>query len=142
MSREHLQAFCSGFAALNAGNLEQLGQLYHSDMEFRDPLHQLYGLQAMRDYCANLYQNVSSLNFRFHQQDMLDEQRGVLRWTMRFSHPRLAGGQPVEVEGCSFIWLRDGKVYRHIDYYDAGALLYEHIPLLGRIIGWLKRRLA
>ena len=25
---------------------------------------------------------------------------------------------------------------------DAGALLYEHLPLLGSVIAWMKRRLA
>ena len=34
------------------------------------------------------------------------------------------------------------KVYRHRDYFDAGALLYEHVPLLGRVIRWLKRRMG
>ena len=34
------------------------------------------------------------------------------------------------------------RVYRHRDYFDAGALLYEHLPLLGSVIAWLKRRLA
>jgi hypothetical protein len=33
-------------------------------------------------------------------------------------------------------------VYLHRDYFDAGALLYEHLPVLGTLIGWLKRRLA
>jgi hypothetical protein len=33
-------------------------------------------------------------------------------------------------------------VYLHHDYFDAGALLYEHVPILGGVIGWLKGRLA
>ena len=36
----------------------------------------------------------------------------------------------------------DGKVERHRDYFDAGALLYQHVPLLGSAIRWLQRRLA
>ena len=28
------------------------------------------------------------------------------------------------------------------DYFDAGALLYQHVPLLGAAIRWLQRRLA
>ncbi|QHF41154.1 transcriptional regulator [Pseudomonas sp. S34] len=32
--------------------------------------------------------------------------------------------------------------YRHRDYFDAGALLYEHLPVLSRAIAWLKRRLG
>ena len=32
--------------------------------------------------------------------------------------------------------------YRHRDDFDAGALHYEHLPVLGREIAWLKRRLG
>ncbi len=34
------------------------------------------------------------------------------------------------------------KVYRHRDYFDAGAMLYEHLPVLGRVVSWLKRRVG
>lgn len=32
--------------------------------------------------------------------------------------------------------------YRYRDYLDAGALFYEYLPVLGRAIAWLKRRLG
>ena len=95
----------------------------------------------MRRYFADLYSNVSELNFDFHGFDTVAEGEGYLRWTMRFRHPRLAGGQVIEVPGCSHLLWHD-KVYRHRDYFDAGALLYEHVPLLGRVIRWLKRRMG
>ncbi|PPK38927.1 transcriptional regulator [Pseudomonas laurylsulfatiphila] len=31
---------------------------------------------------------------------------------------------------------------RHRDYLDAGALLYKCLPVLGRAMAWLKRRLG
>ncbi|BBI47777.1 hypothetical protein HORIV_01980 [Vreelandella olivaria] len=62
---------------------------------------------------------------------------------MTFIHPRLAGGKPVEVEGCSALtFADDGRVQRHRDYFDAGAMLYEQLPLMGSAIRWLKKRLA
>ena len=66
---------------------------------------------------------------------------GYLRWVMSYRHPRLAGGKVIRVSGCSHLLWRD-KVYRHRDYFDAGALLYEHLPVLGRVIAWLKRRMG
>ncbi|PMZ87852.1 transcriptional regulator [Pseudomonas sp. FW215-T2] len=32
--------------------------------------------------------------------------------------------------------------YRHRDYFDSEALLYERLPVLSRAIAWLKRRLG
>ena len=42
-------------------------------------------------------------------------------------------------------WLKPkqrDRVHFHQDYFDAGALLYEHLPLMGGAIRWLKGRLA
>jgi hypothetical protein len=33
-------------------------------------------------------------------------------------------------------------VVRHRDYFDAGALLYQHVPVVGSMIRWLHRRIA
>lgn len=62
---------------------------------------------------------------------------------MSYRHPRLNGGELISLEGCSLLrWNGAGKVVRHRDYFDAGALLYQHVPLLGAAIRWLQRRLA
>lgn len=139
---EFLQGFARDFAALDKHNLERLGQLYSDDIRFTDPLHEVQGLPQVRRYFAELYANVSELKFNVHGFDASGEGQGYLRWTMTYRHPRLQGGQPIQVEGCSHLLWRDDKVYRHRDYFDAGALLYEHLPLLGRVIHWLKGRLA
>ncbi len=138
---EFLQHFARQFAALNKDNLERLGELYGAEVQFRDPLHQVRGLAELRRYFAELYANVEELRFDFHGHDQVGEGEGYLRWTMSYRHPRLAGGQPIRVEGCSHLRWTD-KVQQHRDYFDAGALLYEQLPLLGALIRWLKRRLA
>jgi hypothetical protein len=35
-----------------------------------------------------------------------------------------------------------GKVRYHRDYFDLGAMLYEHLPLLGSLVKTIKRRLG
>ena len=138
---DFLLRFADEFTELNASNLYRLSQLYSDDVQFRDPLHSIQGLPALQDYFAELYSNVSDLRFRFHGVDTLHDGAGYLRWSMRYRHPRLRRGQPIEVDGCSHL-LWHHNVYQHHDYFDAGALLYEHLPLMGPAIGWLKGRLA
>lgn len=138
---DFLQQFARDFAALNASNLDQLGELYTPDISFRDPLHKIDGLPALKDYFTQLYANVTDIHFEFHGYDQVAEGAGYLLWTLYCRHPRLNGGNTIRVEGCSHLLWRD-KVYQHRDYFDAGALLYEHLPLMGSIIAWLKRRLA
>lgn len=140
---QFLHDFARTFSALNASNLHRLGELYDVQAHFSDPLHEVHGLEEMQRYFANLYANVAALEFDFHGMDEVREGEGYLRWSMRYRHPRLASGRVICVEGCSWLrWNAAGKVVRHRDYFDAGALLYEHLPLLGRVLRWLKGRLA
>lgn len=142
MTDEFPAFFAQTFAQLDKENLDRLAEIYAADIHFTDPLHDVRGLAAMREYFEQMYANVTSIGFDFHQCDSVREGQALLRWTMTFRHPRLNKGREIKVEGCSCIFFHDRRVSRHIDYYDAGALLYEHIPVLGGIIHWLKGRLA
>ncbi|OPA93091.1 transcriptional regulator [Pseudomonas fluorescens] len=139
---DFLQRFAHTFATLDKHNLHLLDSLYSRDIAFTDPLHALHGLNALHDYFESLYSNVTQLRFDFHGFDQVAEGEGYLRWKMSFCHPRLANGQVIRVEGCSHLMWRDNKVFHHRDYFDAGALLYEHLPVLGRVVRWLKRRMG
>jgi len=137
----YLERFAERFAALDAGSLGELKKLYSADIVFRDPLHEIHGLPALRDYFAQLYANVRELRYEFHDAAETRPGQGYLRWTLHFRHPRLAGGQLISLDGCSHLHWGE-HVHLHQDYFDAGALLYEHVPVLGGVIGWLKGRLA
>lgn len=138
---DFLRRFGHTFATLDRHNLHLLDSLYSDDIVFADPLHEVHGLPELHRYFEQLYSNVSQLGFDFHGFDQTAEGEGYLRWTMSFRHPRLASGKLIQVPGCSHLMWRE-KVYRHRDYFDAGALLYEHLPVLGGVISWLKRRMG
>ena len=36
----------------------------------------------------------------------------------------------------------DGRVASHRDYWDTGEELFARLPLVGALMGWLRRRLA
>ena len=69
-----------------------------------------------------------------------EENEAAIYWNMSYQHPRLNGGKIVNVQGSSHLKGCDDKVIFHRDYIDLGAMLYEQVPLLGRIIRFLKRR--
>ncbi|AOE87377.1 nuclear transport factor 2 family protein [Pseudomonas sp. TCU-HL1] len=138
---DYLGAFATRFARLDRHNLALLRELYSDDVRFTDPLHQVEGLPALQRYFEAMYADLHELQFDFLGRDQVGEGEGYLRWRMAFRHPRLSRGRAICLEGCSHLRWRD-KVHWHRDYFDAGALLYEHVPLLGGAIRWLKRRLA
>lgn len=139
---DFLRRFAQAFATLDKHNLQLLDSLYSKDIAFTDPLHDVQGLPALHRYFAELYGNISQLRFDFQGVDEVADGEDYLRWKMSFCHPRLADGKVIRVEGCSHLMWRENKVYRHRDYFDAGALLYEHLPIIGRVVRWLKRRMG
>jgi len=136
-----LDRFCAFFNKLDNTCTEKLYEVYTEDVIFSDPLHRIEGCEALERYFSSMYENVEQCQFTYHSQQLQGKQ-GFVTWTMEFIHPRLAGGKPIRVEGCSVLtFADDGRVQRHQDYFDAGAMLYEHLPLMGSAIRWLKKRL-
>ncbi|TDO10491.1 MULTISPECIES: nuclear transport factor 2 family protein [Halomonas] len=137
-----LEAFCAFFNKLDKNCTVKLYDVYTEDVEFIDPLHHIRGREALKAYFATLYDNVTSCRFTFHET-LRQHDTAFVTWTMHLVHPRLNGARQVDVEGCSHLCIaQDGRVARHRDYFDVGALLYERLPLLGSAIRLVKRQLG
>jgi hypothetical protein len=121
--------------------IELLKNVYADDIQFEDCFHNIKGIEALFEYFDNLYENVDFIGFDF-ENEWLKEDSGMLTWTMSYQHPKLNSGNLIAVKGASRLEFKQGKIISHRDYFDGGALLYEHIPLLKRVIFFLKNRLA
>ena len=137
-----LERFMELYRNLSADNLHELGMIYARDVRFIDPAHEIRGLEALRSYFSNLYQNVASISFDYHR--VLDnENEASISWSMTFTHPRISRGREVTVEGATFLEFdKDDKVTHHRDYFDLGAMLYEHLPVVGTLTTFVKNKLG
>jgi len=136
---ERFQALYHG---LNRDTISRnlLSTCYADNIVFCDPFHEVKGISALTDYFIGMYSNVNHIDFIFTSNWHQDE-RSMLRWTMNFRHPRLRNGELISIEGCSELrWEKDRIVY-HRDFFDAGAMLYEHLPVFGWAIRKLKERM-
>lgn len=133
-----VERFKETYRRLNAQTVGRLPDLYADDVVFQDPFRKLDGLGAVMRYFAELYAHVEACSFTF-DEEVLQDQRVVLMWTMALRHPKLNGGQPVVVPGSTHLHFRQ-KIHYHRDYFDAGAMLYEQIPVIGMVIRLIKER--
>ncbi len=139
---EPLSRFIALYQQLNLQQLHRLPEVYADEVIFIDPAHRIEGLTALGDYFAALYQRLAYCRFEIISQQHEGAQ-AWLSWVMTFSHPRLAAGQPIRVEGATRLEFdAEGKVRVHRDYFDLGALLYEQLPLLGPLVRVIKGRLG
>jgi SnoaL-like domain len=138
---DHFNHFKTTFNQLNANTLNLLDEIYTPDVVFRDPVHALEGLPALRDYYGRLYAGVVSCQFEF-ESEVVDGPRAMLVWIMRFQHRQFRRGELLDLRGVSHLKFRDdGKVFYHHDYFDMGAFIYERVHLLGSVIRFIKGRL-
>lgn len=134
-----LDRFCSLFNDLDKSNLTRLAEVYSDDIRFQDPFGEVKGIDELTRYFAGAYGNVIRCRFHF---DAPVCQNGwcTIPWVMELQHKRIKGGKTVEVEGISHLEIKDGHVRYHRDYFDAGQLLYENLPVVGGVIRWVKEQ--
>ena len=132
--------FLSVYQIIDKHNLAKLQDIYHQEIVFTDPLHQIKGIDALTDYFKHLYENVVSIRFDFERQISIDDS-AFIYWTMHYQHPVLNRGRTISVQGHTYVKFIGDKVIEHHDYFDMGQLLYRHIPLLGAIIRWINKRI-
>ena len=128
------------YRELDISKLDALSSVYDDDVMFIDPVGEVSGLRDINRYFHKLCKRLDYCRFRF-ESEMIDEQAAVFAWVMEYAHPRLAGGRDLQLPGMTRIEYGN-KVVLHRDYYDLGAMCYEHLPLVGPLTRTVKSRLA
>ncbi len=130
------------FSKLSASNIQLVDDFYDVNVNFRDPLGEIKGVGAVKEYYAGLYKNVQSVRFDFDKQ-LQSGNEEVLFWTMYLKAKSLNGGEEFAVTGNSHIIFssQSQKCIYHRDYFDMGEFIYERVPVLKSVISLVKDRL-
>ena len=140
-SADTLERFKALFNRLGPEDQGGLAEVYAPDIQFQDPLTEVIGLEALKSYFSGAYENVLSCQFDYGPA-MGDDHSIALPWVMHLRHRKLASGREVRVEGMSHLRIRQDRIVYHRDYFDAGQMLYENVPVLGSAVRWLRRYAA
>lgn len=135
-----LARFSRFYTRLDESQLVDLPEIYHRDIRFVDPVGEHLGIQVLDSYFRH---SLSNLNYCcFTVTDIQhNEQQAYVSWHMTYAHPRLRRGSVLTLEGVSQLRFAEQRIVFQRDYYDMGAMLYEHIPLLGQAVLSIKKRL-
>lgn len=138
-----IEKFCLKYRDLTKVSSEDLSQIYSDDVEFVDPIEHHKGLAAVQTYFAKLTKHAKACEFDIHYavpcQDNADNISYVLTWTMTLTLKKT--NRIITTQGSTLLKQNDNGFYYHRDYYDLGEMVYEHIPVLGWLIGKIKRKL-
>ncbi len=135
-----LEAFKQYYQAFDRQLFDDLDQVYSDNVVFSDPVHEIQGLNTLKQYFKEMCGNLTDCQFEF-VDEVVDENSACFKWEMHYRHPSIKRNKPLTLTGISLIKFSD-KVEYHEDFYDMGAMLYEHIPVLGSAVRMIKSRLA
>ena len=137
-----VERFIKLYGGLNKQTLHYLGELYSQDIQFIDAVHEINGLNDLESYFEHLYSNLKECHFHIHHVVEKETPTGgeaSLFWTMSYIHPKINKGAQITVDGTTLIKFTD-KVHYHRDYIDMGQMLYEHLPVIGPMVKFIKKR--
>lgn len=119
-----------------------LDKTYAKDAWFNDTLKTIRGRDQMHPYLKHSAEAVESCVVEI--KETLSNETGdyYIRWVMTIRFKRFKKGQDTQTIGMSHLRFNsDGLVCFHQDYWDSTAGIFEHIPVLGWMIGKIKARL-
>jgi len=134
-----INRFVDYYSELDSQPISALAELYHPEAQLTDPFGKHQGLLALQRYFSRLMTHVEHCRFTV-DPPLCDGQRFSVTWTMHWAHPKISAGKSLVLSGCSMVELEGHLIRSQRDYYDAGEMLYEHLPLLGWAIRCVKGR--
>lgn len=133
--------FCEVFFnTLTKDTLDILKKFYHHEAVLEDPIGKHQNLDKITRYYKLMYQNIKMIRFDF-EKGISHGNTICLFWEMNFKNSKLKSGELVKVKGCSKIVFDPNTqlVMYHRDYFDMGAMVYEHLPIYGYITRKIKK---
>ena len=119
---------------------EKVVDFYDENVEFVDPVGKIIGRKNLTQYYTHMYENLIAIHFDFHET-ITQGSVVFTTWTMKLKHKKVNSGDEIIVEGGSHIKFKNAKAVYHRDYFDLGAMVYEHVPVLGSVTNWIKSKM-
>lgn len=128
------------FHTLTLSGVDHLDSVYAAKARFKDPFNDVEGLAEIQRIYRHMYAQLENPRFVITSR-IVEGAQCFLVWEFRFAFKRFHQGQTQCILGGSHVVLNaSGHIVLHRDYWDAAEELYEKVPVLGRLMRWIKRQ--
>ena len=133
-----IERYAGFLEGLTADSVSKLSNHVTSDVHFVDPLNNVVGVDHMTRVFSDMFTEVGQVSFTVTEA-YGNASSGMLAWQFQAK----LRGRLWTIEGTTVLrFASDGRVCEHIDHWDAAGQLYERLPIIGWLLGVLRRRLA
>jgi hypothetical protein len=123
-----INKYKNAFENLEIKNIQSLLNLVDENVMFEDPFNKIIGKENFKKLLLEMFKKLQKPKFKvlniFYKQDLT-----IIKWT--FSCEILM--KEICFDGLSEVTVKNGKIIKHLDFWDSGKNLYTQIPFLGRI---------
>lgn len=114
---------------------------YAEFLYFNDTLVTLHTRKELIEYLENTQKQLESMSLEV--LNVLENGEDVfVRWKMETKFEVMGNHSDVQSLGISHLRFDpNGKIILHQDYWDSTNGFFQHIPILGGILQWIKTRL-
>jgi hypothetical protein len=131
--------FYNGLTSENIAS--RMEAMYATNVQFSSPYINLVGRDALAEHYKSLFANLKSFSLDI-TEEFVSGQETVLLWDITYAHPKLNSGDTLKISGVSHLTFADDQVISQKDYFDAGAMVYENVTLVGRLVKWVKNKVV
>lgn len=138
--RKAIARFDAFFADVAVESIRsQIDEFYAPDVYFNDTLKTLRGREAVKAYFLRMPEHTD-----FVRGKTLDHSRSganyYVRWILDVRYK--GAKETVRTMGVTLLRFdKSGRVVLHQDFWDSSAGFYEHLPVLGGVIRWIKTKI-
>ncbi len=128
MIKKVINRYKNAFENLEIKNVHNLLNLVDENVMFEDPFNKIIGKENFKKLLLEMFKKLQKPKFKvlniYYKQDLT-----IIKWTFSCEIFR----KEIYFDGLSEVTVKNGKIIKHLDFWDSGKNLYTQIPFLGRI---------
>jgi len=140
-----VQAWKDALADLTFPTDEQknaLDAVYADDLFFNDTLKTLRSGSEVKKHLVATADLLTSGSVECHSTTRDENGDYYVRWQMSYAGPKMNSGKPIVTIGMTQLRFNEqGRVIFHQDYWDSATGVFEHIPLVGGLVKFIRGRM-
>jgi hypothetical protein len=130
------------FETLEPPSVATMSSIYTEDAYFKDPFNEVRRVQDIQAIFTRMFEALEGPRFVVTNR-LCEGGQVMLEWDFHFRIRSFRPARAWRVHGVSHLRLAaDGRVSYHRDFWDTGEELYAHLPGIGAVVRFLRRRMA